>query len=440
MTEKKQWITRKKVTLSLAISLLVMLANYVASNTSIPLPDEIKVLQWWDILKKWNNIDTDSIPEEVLLVDVAYDKQLVDYAVKVDNAPIHVGQYAITDRQKLLDFLTIAHHADNYKYIMLDVIFEEGIVSPCDSALFQMIISMPRIVIPEHEGMPLQDSILYRKAANADYTVTWEDTDFARFQYIHHGVKSMPLSMYEDLSGHSISKLGFLYFSRHWICRNGITLKMPIKITKMTKNEGDKPECNVSYLGSDLLAIDSIWPINERIKDKIVVIGNFKDDIHDTYVGPQPGSIICLNAYYALERGDHIILGKCCGVFIFYLIIAILYFVVSIAYLNGFSLSAMTKNPWLKLLFSLVSVNVLFWTIAIIAYILPLDTVYNVWIPIGTFTLLDFFCNIYSSYKEQRNEKNENHTVAPAACDVSGGTNESAHIQSALHESSPDTD
>lgn len=400
MRSNGKW-TGWKVAFSVILSILITLANYIAGNTSIPFPDEMKVLQGWDQFKKWRNTTKDSIPDEVMLIDVSYDKQLADYIIN----DIPVGQYAITDRQKLLDFLTAAQQADNYRYIMLDVIFEQGISSPQDSALFQLIASMKRIVIPVHQDTPLQDSILYCKAANADYTVTWEESNFARFQFIHDGLPSMPLQMYQDLSGDYIRQCSFFFFNQGWLCRNGITLKMPIRLSAYTE-EGDKQKINVFHLGCDVLALDSIAPICDEIKDKIVVIGNFNEDVHDTYAGLMPGSIICLNAYYALLHGDHILLGRYGGVLLFYLFMLVLYFFISMAYLNGTSLSTKIQNPWLKLLLSLISINVLFWIIAILAYILPLDLIYNVWIPIGTFTLLDFFANIFSNNKNQTHEKN----------------------------------
>ena len=137
--------------------------------------------------------------------------------------------------------------------------------------------------------------------------------------------------------------------------------------------------------------------ISEEIKDKIVIIGSFNEDVHDTYAGLMPGSIICLNAYYALVHGEHVLLGRYGGVLVFYIFMLLLYFFISMAYLNGFSLSAKIQNPWLKLLLSLISINVLFWIIAVLAYILPLDLVYNVWIPIGIFSLLDFVANIVNT-------------------------------------------
>ena len=423
--------TRNKVIISIVISILTLLISYVLGNTSIPFPDEMGVLQGWEKFKEWNGWEKDSIPDEVMLVNVAYDKQLVDYSV--NNIPI--GQYAITDRRKLYDFLYKAHQADNYKYIMLDVFFEKGVESPQDSALFHLIANMDRMVIPVHEDLLLQDSILYAKAANADYTITWEENDFARFQFIHDGVKSMPLRMYEDICGKAINKWWFLYLSNNWFCWNGITLKMPIRMNGETTINGDLQMFNSLNLGADLLAMDSISPISEEIKDKIVVIGNFKDDVHDTYVGSQPGSVICLNAYYALQRGDHLIWGRYGSTLLFFILMAFVYFGLSIACVNGISLSSMTNNPWLKLILSFASINLCIWGIAILAYITPLDLVYNVWVPISVFTLLDFIMNIYSSYNTKKNEKNN---IPVSDGDADDCVNESSKLQDSLCELSAD--
>lgn len=405
--EFKQHVTWKHVAGSAIVSLMILLMSYVICNTSIPLPDEMVVLQGWDKFKSINGFNKDSIPDDVLLVNVTYDKQLVDY--KKDGIPL--GQYAITDRKKLFDFLRLAQTANNYKYIMLDVIFEKGIESPYDSALFSQIASMERIVIPMHNDAPLQDTILYRKAANADYTVTWLDTDFARFKYLWNDLPSMPLKMYQDLDGKTILRHGFLYTSNCWLCQNGITLQLPIRVFCDTDTEEDKIRYNVLQLGADLLACDTITPIANEIKDRIVVIGDFYNDTHDTYVGPQPGSIICLNAYYALQRGDHILLGWLGLRLIFYIFVAIVYFVMVLLYLTGFSLSSLTEKPLFRAIISFGSIGLLYWGMAIVGYIF-FDTVYNLWIPITAFSVLSFIIYIHSLMKELKNEKTKTDSIS----------------------------
>lgn len=384
----------KKTLLSIIISMMVLSANYVVGNTSIPVPDEMRVLRYCDRAKAFLGLHQDSIPHEVMLIDVYYDKQLIDYAEPKYGKPM--GKYVITDRKKLLDFLSIAKKANSHKYIFLDVIFEEGMTTEQDSALFATIASMDNIVIPCHENKPLQDSILYTKAANSDYTVTWEDNDFARFQFIHQGVKSAPLRIYEDLEHKTITQHGLLFTSNGWLCRNGVSLKLPITITGNSKKEGVWKHYDVCNLGTDILSSDVQIPIAEQIRNKIVVIGDFENDKHDTYAGTQPGSVICLNAYYALLRGDHMLSG---WTLLFYGVIAALYYFLTLSYLERKTLQSYVKNAWLKVAFSLLNISFIFWAIAFAVYIL-FDIVYCVWVPIGIFSLLDFCISIYYSRQD----------------------------------------
>lgn len=423
----KQKATWRNVVGAAIASVTILLLSYAICNTSIPLPDEMKVLQSWDTFKSINGFNKDSIPDDVLLVNVTYDKQLVDYAR--DGIPL--GQYAITDRKKLLDFLRAAQAADDYKYILLDVIFEKGIESPFDSALFHQIASMQRIVIPVHRDVLLQDTVLYQKAACADYTVTWKDTNFARFKYRWDDLPSIPLRMYQDLDGKTISKHGFLYTSNGWLCQNGLTLQFPIRITgDMDVGGYTMMKFNVLQLGADLMALDSIAPIANEIKDKIVVIGDFYTDIHDTYVGPQAGSIICLNAYYALQRGEHILFGKFGLRLIFYILVAFVYFIMALCYLTGVSLSSFTELLWLKSVISFGGIGLLYWIVAILGYIF-FDTVYNLWIPITFFSVLSVTINVYSRIKELKHEKIKTDSVSAAtSADYSTGE----QLQGAISE------
>ena len=41
------------------------------------------------------------------------------------------------------------------------------------------------------------------------------------------------------------------------------------------------------------------------MKDKIILVGDFNEDLHQTYVGDVPGPILSCLAYYDLHRGWH---------------------------------------------------------------------------------------------------------------------------------------
>lgn len=377
----------KRLTLAVLLSIIVILTSYFVGNTSYPMAGEKAALVKLNNWKSYLNLTHDSVPDDVLLLNVSYDKTMTPY----QEEGLELGQIPITDRRKLLDFLTKARQADNYKYIMMDVILERGIETESDSALFHTIASMPRIVIPVHSDAPLQDSILYAKAAYADYNITHDETNFTRFQFLNDSVPSMPLKMYEAQTGNTIEKHGPFYTCDGHLCSSAITLKLPIKIsgTYLEKGEGatNMRERSYLYLGADVLSVDSIVPVAEQIRDKIVVIGDFNNDVHRTYLGFQPGSVICLNAYYALQRGEHRVN------YLFTLFLFFVYTGIAMLMLNGRSIDSFFKNPWLKAMASFFALTVVFTIISMVVYALPVGIVYNPVMPTTIFATFGIFIN-----------------------------------------------
>ena len=153
-------------------------------------------------------------------------------------------------------------------------------------------------------------------------------------------------------------------------------------------------------MGSDLLDSTSVTTLADEIEGRILVIGDFKHDIHETYAGIQPGSLINLNAYYALKRGDHSLFGQYGGTLCFYLLIACLYFCMSILYLSNFKIEKFVHKKWLRLALSPVSIGMVFVMIALIAY-KPFGIVYNIWLPVLVFSSIDFISNLIFTQKER---------------------------------------
>lgn len=382
-------MVKKKIIFSVCFSIAVIVMSYLIGNTSYPMAGEKAVLVRLNNWKSYLNINRDSVPDDVLLINVAYDKALTTYSE--DGLPI--GQFTITDRRKLLDFLTKAKAANNYKFIMMDVIFERGIVTEYDSALFHTIVQTPRLVIPVHTDAPLQDSILYSKAANADYNITQDETNFVRYQYIHDDVPSMPLKIYEGITGKTIKRHGLIYTSEGHLCSNGVTLKMPVKISGAYMDNDSISRRSYVYMGADILDVDSIIPVADQIDGKIIIIGDFNADVHRTYVGKQPGSVICLNAYYALLRGEHFVSYP------FLLFLFVVYAVLTYLTLSGWSHESVIKNPWLQLVASFFTLTIVFTVIAMIVYATPSGIVYNPVFPTMVFALLPLVLNTIKRIK-----------------------------------------
>ena len=402
---------RKTLRVSLLVSLAITLFSYVVANSAYPMAGEYAAQKEISDFKKFFGQQMDNVPDSLLFINVCYDKQLTHF----EEQGMPVGDLVITDREKLLQLLTIAKEADNYRYIFMDVLFEQGIETPTDSALFQTIASMDRLVIPIHQGVTLADDRLTAKAANADYLTTWKQLTCAHIQFLHGDtIPSVALKMYADrnhLDGFGITPhLGGLWYTDNGrLCQNGATLFVDVTITgSLFNEESQMRERNYIYLGADLLDLDSIIPVKEQIEDKILVIGDFKSDVHSTYVGAQPGSAICINAFLMLMKGKHLVN------WLAVLLLFIVYTTVGTFYLRGTSFQALFAHPWLGVLMSFLSTATLFFVIAIIAYWNGIA--FNMWVPTTIYSFIDTYVQKRNLYKKKKNEKNlVHHAPKPGA-------------------------
>ena len=390
----KTWIRqhRSLVFLSVLTSTVIIIFTYVMGNSGYPLPGETGALKQITDYKKFLGMQIGNVPDSILFINVCYDKALVPY----EENEVPVGNTIITDREKLLQFLTKAKEANNYRYIFMDVFFEEGMVTEYDSALFSTIVSMDRIVIPKHKGVNMCDSILNQKAANADYATTWQALTFSRYQYLHDDDESVALKIYQDRFGSDIKKHwgGLWYTDNGRLCQNSATLLLPIRIMgSLLDEEGQVRERNYIYLSADLLDLDEVMPVSEQIDDKLIVIGDFKSDVHSTFLGMQPGSSILFNGYIALSQGAHLVNWLYMG------ILFVIYIIIGLFYLSGHSFSSMCANPWLSIVLSFLSTATVFLIIALIAS--WYDIAFNMWVPTTVYSLYDTFMQKYNIYKNK---------------------------------------
>ena len=390
----RSWIFQQKklITLSVLTSTIIIIFTYVMGNTGYPLPGETGALKKINDYKKFLGMPIGNVPDSVLFINVHYDKMLIPY----EENEVPVGNTVITDRERLLQFLTKAKAANNYRYIFMDVFFEEGMVTEYDSALFSTITSMDRIVIPKHKGVNMCDSSLYQKASNADYATTWQASSFSRYQYIHNEDESVALKIYQDRFGSTIEKHwgGLWYTDKGRICQNSVTLLLPIRITgSLLDEESQVRERNYIYLSADMLDLDEVLPVSEQINDKLVVIGDFNSDIHSTFLGAQPGSSILFNGYIALSQGAHLVNRTYMG------ILFILYIIIGLFYLSGHSFSSLCSNPWLSIVLSFTSTATVFLIIALVTS--WFDIAFNMWVPTTVYSLYDTFMQKYNIYKNK---------------------------------------
>ena len=315
---------RKRVLSALAIAVGMLIFSYLVTNQCLAISGETVVMRKVELVRGWFQPHINPMADSVLLINVAYDKEQV---IKRDAYNEPMGYDAITDREKLYQLLSELKHKDDsllktehrgfYKYVLLDVIFADDIRTPQDSALFSLITSMKRIVIPNDINTSLADTCLYAKAGPANYFTNYKFVSFTKFPYLYYGQKSLPLKMYEELTGHRVNDHSLFLTDDGRLARRSIVLPFELRCDSALTADGEKVWLNMgadllgstyTYSGDTITGYRDLYDYPELTQDKYIVIGAFSGgDMHYSYMENQPGSAILFNAYLSLLHGHHIV-------------------------------------------------------------------------------------------------------------------------------------
>lgn len=291
-------LTRRQGLLALCSSVLLVVCSYFYNNLPLFTGENLScfaLAEWTRHYFVDDAIDADS----VLYINEAYDRALIPY--REDG--IEMGNTDITDRRKLLTLLQYLEKTD-YRYIFMDIRFEEGCESPdpaTDSALFAQIRQMDRIVVAQHRDVTNMNGVPQSKMALNDYYATLT-TGLVRYQYLMGEAYTMPLYAYKELTGDSIQRhLGMLYTSGGHLCYNSLFLPF-------APNNAQKSYVNL--LGKDILdAEEPQENLKKMANGKMVFIGDFTHDLHDTYSGAHAGTEMIASAEMMLLDHKHRVNG-----------------------------------------------------------------------------------------------------------------------------------
>lgn len=337
LAQSLRFVKKRKTVfiISLFNVIVLLFLSYLLNNQAVFTGEDLNKYAWMELIEERLGLSKGvKKSNEAVFVNVAYDKQLIE---RHDNYGMTIGNADITDRAKLFSFLKLLQMTDTYKYIFMDVRFEKGFDSPEDSALFAQIKNMRNIVVATHSDIELLDSSLSFKTALNDYSATIVETNFVRYEYLKNEKPSMALYAYQDLTGNTIDKYFCFYTCNHRLCYKSLFVKMPIENWSEFSDQQTKMYYN---LGNDLLDSYSDKDIAQLTRGKYVVIGDMVEDMHDTYSGIKPGSVITYHAFIALMKGEHFVrYGLMC-------FLAILYFVISLSLFEQNSL--LERIPYIK--------------------------------------------------------------------------------------------
>jgi hypothetical protein len=307
----------------------MMFLSYIWLNRPYSYDWESNIVQINNIVKNIIlGLEDKPSKDSLLFVNVSYDKMLIP---RYDTDGFESGKIAITDRAALIKFLGTINESPNYKFIILDIFFEDS--TSLDSILQVQVKKSRNLILPYHldGGETTLTNRIHGWNGLADY-----DSDFGTFlkyTYLQKDTFStVPLMLYQKFNKGYINKSGPFYTSQGHLALDAVTLDFPVRKYNVFTND------SLGYNSVHLCDLATLPPafIKELTKNKIIVIGDFLDrDIHPTPYGDMAGPLIQLNAYLALANGDHLLTWPLLiFIFINYLIISWFLFSQNVFFTN----------------------------------------------------------------------------------------------------------
>jgi hypothetical protein len=253
------------------------------------------LVRWCSVVKHVAfKADNDIRQQDYLFVDLSAEKALIP----LDDSS---GNEVITDRARLTKFFQIVkQHQKEIRFTLCDVFLEGH--SPADTALLKAVSGIQNIVFPTHfnqEGH-IEPIIMPVPHALADYD---SDSEFFKFKLFQSDtLPTIPVYMYERLSGRKLIDNSLWPTDNGHLMLNSVIIDYPLRAYEVF----DEHKYTVVKL-NDLFSLPADVMVNNFLKNRIVVMGDFKGDIHESIYGPVPGSLVLLDIYLTLTKGHHLV-------------------------------------------------------------------------------------------------------------------------------------
>ena len=237
-------------------------------------------------------------PDEIIFIDVSKSRYLVPLnADSTEND-------AITNRRTLAElFSLLAANINQVRYVLCDVYFD--LPTPDDSALIQSVADLQDkfLSIDTYANNSLNKNVLGVRSATA--SVYLQKNTVYKIPYLGmYGEPLAPFKMYTDLDQCTVrTNFLFTWFSGKGVSFNSQINNYPLRSSDFTEG---------AYVKIGLGELVSIWKLSPEIfelylKNRYILIGDFENDKHSTYLNKQPGTLILFNAYLHLHHNRHIL-------------------------------------------------------------------------------------------------------------------------------------
>ena len=296
------------------LSLLNAVAMLVFTFYWLHLPytfgDEAFLIRWSALVKKsLLGVDPKPAPEEVLFVDVSGIKTTIERENEFGE-PSRYHREVITDRGDLAEFFELVNRfRDELRLVLCDIRFPEA--TDRDSLLQRQFDRLGDKLLGvsalDEEGR-LVEPVLELPYALATYQSA--DDLFLKYPlYFGDSLKTAPLVLYERLDGGRFRSGGWFFHrldGRLMLADPIIDFRVrnrdfqtgtALEAAHFTVfNVGTLLEARAFMAPEDLLAF---------FDDKLVIVGDYQNDVHETPFGEIAGPLLIYNAYLTLRERDN---------------------------------------------------------------------------------------------------------------------------------------
>jgi len=296
------------------LSLLQAVAMLVFTFYWLHLPytfgDEAFLIRWSSLVKKsLFGIDPKPAPEEALFVDVSGIKTTIEGANEFGEASRYHRE-VITDRRDLAEFFELVNRfREDLRMVVCDIRFPEAtgrdsLLQVQFDSLGEKLLGVSSLDEGGRHLRPVFD-IPYALAAYQS-----ADEQFLKYPlFFGDSLKTAPLVLYERLDGGRFREGGF-FFHR---LDGQLMLPDPIIDFRVrnydfqTGTELGAAQFTVFNVGTLLEARAFMAPEDLRafFEDKLVIVGDYQNDVHETPFGATAGPLLIYNAYLTLRAREN---------------------------------------------------------------------------------------------------------------------------------------
>lgn len=292
---------KRKILLSILSGIIIFLITWIYLNQYYTLGLEDGLFKKITTLKQRLLNLKPVKSRQFVFINTAKDLALIEDTAAYGNLPV-------SDRGKIVQFLrTINNSSSKPAFTLLDIQFyyPYSIDPVMDDSLQIELSKNPKVMLSVlYKHGRIDTPLVKTNFGIADYVTYGSSINKFRLYYSKLKTPSIPALLYENLDHGHFTGNQFLTFCNGRLCFNFL---WPTYYYDQDNIKIDDPIYNI---GSILLSLkNDSARIKDFIKDKIVCIGNFTDDIISTPRGRIPGTIILCDIYLSLLNAKHFVPG-----------------------------------------------------------------------------------------------------------------------------------